>query len=205
MVVIKDMQSKQEPILVSEADKIYTDGTYFEKNPTWHIEDSAWKANQIQKILSQNKIKPKSICEIGCGAGEILKQLSYALPNSDFYGYEISPQAYALCKTRETEKVLYRNRNLLHEEISFDALLCIDDIEEEIAGAYDSIDDEEDDAITPSYGGIVYSSYHYLTESGFESRVNKKLTDAQKDFTYRLVEDSDFVTFYTQQLTQCAL
>lgn len=80
MVVIKDMQSKQEPILVSEADKIYTDGTYFEKNPTWHIEDSAWKANQIQKILSQNKIKPKSICEIGCGAGEILKQLSYALP-----------------------------------------------------------------------------------------------------------------------------
>lgn len=126
MVVIKDMQSKQEPILVSEADKIYTDGTYFEKNPTWHIEDSAWKANQIQKILSQNKIKPKSICEIGCGAGEILKQLSYALPNSDFYGYEISPQAYALCKTRETEKVLYRNRNLLHEEISFDALLCID-------------------------------------------------------------------------------
>ena len=67
----------------------------------------------------------------------------------------------------------------------------VDDIEEEIAGAYDSIDDEEDDAITPSYGGIVYSSYHYLTESGFESRVNKKLTDAQKDFTYRLVEDSD--------------
>jgi hypothetical protein len=67
----------------------------------------------------------------------------------------------------------------------------VDDIEEEIAGAYDSIDDEEDDAITPSYGGIVYSSYHYLTESGFESRVNKKLSDTQKYFTYRLVEDSD--------------
>ena len=56
----------------------------------------------------------------------------------------------------------------------------ISDIEEEIAGAYDSIDDEEDDAMTPSYGGIVYSSYYYLTESGFEYRVDKILTDAQK-------------------------
>lgn len=67
----------------------------------------------------------------------------------------------------------------------------ISDIEEEIAGAYDSIDDEEDDAMTPSYGGIVYSSYYYLTESGFEYRVDKKLTDAQKEFTNKIVEDRE--------------
>jgi hypothetical protein len=53
-------------------EKIYTQGEYFEKNQTWHIEDSPWKTEQLMKIIKRNQLQPTSICEVGCGAGEIL-------------------------------------------------------------------------------------------------------------------------------------
>ena len=45
---------------------------YLNVNPTWHVEDSAWKTTQILKILGRNKITPHNVSEIGYGAGEIL-------------------------------------------------------------------------------------------------------------------------------------
>lgn len=106
--------------------KIYESGVYLEKNSTWHVEDSPWKATQIFNMLTINNIKSKTICEVGCGAGEILNQLSQKLPNVTFYGYELSPQAYELCKTRESQKIRYSNKNIFDENIVFDTLLCID-------------------------------------------------------------------------------
>ena len=38
----------------------------------WHEEDSPWKAKNIYKILEKNNLSPKSVCEIGCGSGEVL-------------------------------------------------------------------------------------------------------------------------------------
>jgi hypothetical protein len=55
---------------------IYTSGKYLEATKTWHTEDSPWKANQIMKIISDNKIYPQQIGEVGCGGGMILKELS---------------------------------------------------------------------------------------------------------------------------------
>jgi len=95
-------------------------------NKTWHVEDSRWKAKQILTILSDNNISPKTICEVGCGAGEILKQISSTMPSTSLFGYELSPQAFELCKTRETERVRYYLKNVLDEDIYFDCLLCID-------------------------------------------------------------------------------
>ncbi len=105
---------------------IYTNGEYLENNLNWHIEDSPWKANKIHDILLRNNILSKTICEVGCGAGEILKQLSEKLPSVKFYGYEISPQAYDLCKTRESHNIKYKNQSIFDEDIYFDTLLCID-------------------------------------------------------------------------------
>jgi len=69
------VQNKRKEIIMTK--EIYTEekGNYLENNPTWHIEDSPWKAKQIFKMLNKNSINPKSIAEIGCGAGEILNQL----------------------------------------------------------------------------------------------------------------------------------
>ena len=55
------------------------------------------EAKQIIKMLSRNPINPKSIVEIGCGAGEILNQLHLSMPNDvSFTGYDISNDAIFL-------------------------------------------------------------------------------------------------------------
>lgn len=105
---------------------IYEDGTYLKSNETWHVEDSPWKARQIAAILKRHAITPGSFCEVGCGAGEILKQLSNIFPSANFMGYELSPQAFEMCKSRESERVSYCLKNICAEDIFYDCLLCID-------------------------------------------------------------------------------
>ena len=84
---------------------IYTDGAYLKSRKNWHIEDSPWKSNNIISMLNNNNIQPKTVCEIGCGAGEILNQLYQNLDsNIEFIGYEISPQAYKMCKEKDRIK-----------------------------------------------------------------------------------------------------
>jgi tRNA G46 methylase TrmB len=80
--------------------QIYEDGSYLANNPGWHEEDSPWKAKQISKIIKKNSLNPRTICEVGCGAGGVLNQLSgqYA-DDRELFGYEISPQAFELCCT----------------------------------------------------------------------------------------------------------
>jgi SAM-dependent methyltransferase len=107
-------------------ESIYSNAEYLASNPTWHVEDSPWKAQKIYDILRRNNLKPSRIAEVGCGAGEILVQLKAQLPESSFVGYEMSEQAFALARSREREGVHYVNSNMLDENVRFDALLCID-------------------------------------------------------------------------------
>jgi SAM-dependent methyltransferase len=111
--------------------RLYTDGLYLDKNPTWHVEDSPWKAEQIMRIINRNGIRPRTVCEIGCGAGEILRQLQHKIgADCDFWGYEISPQAFALCTERGNGKLHFRNKDILDDsDLHFDVLLLIDLIE----------------------------------------------------------------------------
>ncbi|MBK7881934.1 MAG: class I SAM-dependent methyltransferase [Saprospiraceae bacterium] len=111
------------------SEKIYIEenGEYLKNNPTWHVEDSPWKAKQIIKMLNRNPINPKTIAEIGCGAGEILNQLHLSMPNYVSYtGYDISSDAISLAKTREKERLEFKNENLLEINACFDLLLMID-------------------------------------------------------------------------------
>jgi len=55
---------------------MYTTGDYLKHNPTWHEEDAPWKARQIAQNMSDNAIEPNSMCEVGCGTGQILLELS---------------------------------------------------------------------------------------------------------------------------------
>ena len=113
-----------------EIPRIYQDGTYLKNNPTWHTEDSQEKAEWIIRFIKRHRIQPSTICEVGCGAGEILNQLSQKL-NGDitFYGYELSPQAFELCQAREKNNLLFYCKDVLEEEVFFDLLLAIDVVE----------------------------------------------------------------------------
>ena len=107
---------------------IYESGTYLSHNPTWHEEDSPWKAQQIDRMLQRNKIAPATVCEIGCGAGAILESLATDYDyKAHFSGYEISPQAFEICKLKERENLSLFLKDLLAEEgAHFDVLMAID-------------------------------------------------------------------------------
>jgi hypothetical protein len=107
---------------------VYEDGTYLDNNPTWHEEDSPWKAKKIEKILRKNNVDPSTICEVGCGAGEILNCLAndYGV-NVIFSGYEISLQDFEICKKKEKQNLHFFLKDLLDErDASFDAVMAID-------------------------------------------------------------------------------
>ena len=108
-------------------DTIYTDGTYLLNNPEWHADDSAWKAAHIANLLERNHLRPQSVCEIGCGAGGILVSLAEKLPGAvSFTGYDISPDAYAICQRKARPGLDFRCGNLLDEDVHFDLAMAID-------------------------------------------------------------------------------
>lgn len=80
---------------------MYISGEYIANNPTWHEEDSPWKAGKVVSMLARNGINPASVAELGCGAGEILRCLAQRLPACSFVGYEVSPQAFEILRRKQ--------------------------------------------------------------------------------------------------------
>lgn len=108
--------------------EIYRNGSYLENNPLWHEEDSSWKAKQIHKIIERNSLSPTRVCEVGCGAGEILNQLSMRYgENTEFTGYEISPQAFEICSKKLKQHLIFKMSDIFQEnDIKFDIIIAID-------------------------------------------------------------------------------
>ncbi len=110
---------------------LYISGEYLEKNPTWHADESPWKAKYVLHMLANNHLVPQTICEVGCGAGEILKLMQESMDQDClFWGYEISPQAFELCQSRANEKLQFKLADIRQEsDICFDLLLIMDVLE----------------------------------------------------------------------------
>jgi 2-polyprenyl-3-methyl-5-hydroxy-6-metoxy-1,4-benzoquinol methylase len=100
-----------QPQFVSVADPRndpHVNGDYFKKHPTWHVEYSNWKAANVFRFLQGKNLNPKSIGEVGCGAGEVLKQLQLRMaPDVRFWGWDIAPPAIEMAKTRENERLQF--------------------------------------------------------------------------------------------------
>ncbi len=110
---------------------LYLDGEYLAKNPQWHAEESPFKAKQVLRMLRENHLTPTSICDVGCGAGEVLIQLQKNLGcDCIFRGYDISPQAFALAQCRTNGKLHFKLGDVLSErDAFFDLVLALDVIE----------------------------------------------------------------------------
>lgn len=108
----------------------YTNGRYLAANPGWHAEDSPWKAAQIVKMLRRHGLLPARICEVGCGAGEVLAQLQQSFPESELTGWDISPQAIALAQHRANARLqFYCGDFLVSSPQELDLLLVLDVLE----------------------------------------------------------------------------
>ena len=111
---------------------IYNDQTYLAHNPTWHEEDAPFKAGRIMRLLRRNAIALDTICEVGCGSGEILVQLAAQLPaTTRFTGFDVSQDALAIARHKQTERIQFELDDITHRTVTprFDLLLVIDVIE----------------------------------------------------------------------------
>jgi SAM-dependent methyltransferase len=103
-------------------------GEYYRHNPTWHVEYSPWKADNIYRMITKNNLRPQTVCEVGCGAGEVLRQLQLKLPGDvQFWGCDVAPQAIALAKTRENDRLRFDVADLGQIETpAFDLMLILE-------------------------------------------------------------------------------
>jgi SAM-dependent methyltransferase len=115
----------------------YFDGSYLDKNLTWDREDALWKAEKAFSIITDYNLQPSTICEVGCGSGDILVHLAKFLPNAHMTGYDISPQASKFWNDEFQTKILSdikgdRKINFilgnfhLKNENNYDLLLMLD-------------------------------------------------------------------------------
>jgi SAM-dependent methyltransferase len=108
------------------SDGFYTSGEYLARNPTWHAEDSAWKASQVLGMLNRHGLRPRTVCEIGCGAGAVLRELHDRMDHQpSFVGYEVSPQAFKLAVSRSSERLTFRLGDVLKDDDRFDLTLLM--------------------------------------------------------------------------------
>jgi SAM-dependent methyltransferase len=109
----------------------YKDGTYLRKNPTWHVEESPFKVKYILRLLHQNSLEIHSVCEAGCGVGEVLRLLQLEMPaDTDLTGFDISPQAHELSKPRANAHLRFKLADVTQQSgLSFDLLLVLDVVE----------------------------------------------------------------------------
>lgn len=108
---------------------MYQDGQYLEKNPTWHGQDSPYKARWIAEILGRGGVVPRTVVEVGCGAGGILRELAERLPDAMLEGYDISPQALEIARANPHARVTVHEAPVLEESRRWDLLLAIDVLE----------------------------------------------------------------------------
>jgi SAM-dependent methyltransferase len=111
----------------------YLDGEYLAKNPGWHAEEASWKARMILRMLQQNHLAPKTICDMGCGTGGVLMHLQQALDNEcAFWGYDISPQALLLAANRANERLRFNLIGSSEESAHFSDLILVLDVIEHV-------------------------------------------------------------------------
>ncbi|MEN9630073.1 MAG: hypothetical protein RJA10_3301 [Pseudomonadota bacterium] len=107
----------------------YEDGRYAAANPSWHEEDSPWKAARIAAMLKRHALQPATVAEVGCGAGGVLQALSAGWgPSVRCSGFEVSPDAFARCQGKAAPPQLqFHLADLLaDDQAHFDLLLAID-------------------------------------------------------------------------------
>jgi cyclopropane fatty-acyl-phospholipid synthase-like methyltransferase len=112
------------------SDQKYLTDQYVIDNPTWDLEDSPWKANQVAGILAANSVSPESVCEVGCGAGYILSELRSTYPDAELFGFDIAPAASRFWAEHGSRRIEFAVGDFLTLNTRpYDVILVLDVIE----------------------------------------------------------------------------
>jgi SAM-dependent methyltransferase len=108
----------------------YLTNDYLAHNPTWHEEDAAPKAELVSALLMSQGVVPESICDIGCGAGRVLFELKRSFPSTEFFGYDIAPNAAEFWTQYREGEIRFEVGNFLERNRrTYDVALLLDVIE----------------------------------------------------------------------------
>jgi predicted TPR repeat methyltransferase len=123
--------------MISNRDERYLGDQYLLNTGDWHVKDSEWKAKMIVELYRKNNMHPKTIVEIGCGAGAILETLlqeDQGIQQLD--GFDISPQAISLAKIRSNSKLSFHEGDFLKKAFPISDLVLMIDVMEHVDDFY---------------------------------------------------------------------
>lgn len=121
------MKSSAKDFSVSKPFESYESGAYLASNPSWDEEDSEWKARQVKKIMEKNSLAPKSIVEVGCGAGGVLASLHEVFPDIVYSGFDIAPDVSRFWEKHAARGINFFIKDFLDQTTDhFDVLLLLD-------------------------------------------------------------------------------
>ena len=80
------------------------------------------------RMLERNRLCPKSIGEVGCGAGEVLRQMQLKMDQEcRFWGYDVAPKAIEIAKERENDRLQFAVADLGEIDAPyFDVMLALE-------------------------------------------------------------------------------
>ncbi|MCE9521133.1 MAG: class I SAM-dependent methyltransferase, partial [Alphaproteobacteria bacterium] len=106
----------------------YDSGEYLASSPDWHAYDSPWKAAKVHEFLVSHNIAPQSVCDVGCGAGEVLVQLQKRMDKTtQFLGFDTAQTAIDLCKPKENPNLKFQLGDFLADSSDrYDLILALD-------------------------------------------------------------------------------
>lgn len=108
----------------------YLSDKYLLNNPTWHAEDSRWKARKVADLLNSHLIAPKSLIDVGCGGGGVLFEMSSAYSGARLTGYDFAPDAEQFWDEPRAAGVELVVGNFFESQLPFqDVLLLLDVLE----------------------------------------------------------------------------
>lgn len=108
----------------------YTSEAYLNANPSWDVEDSPWKVEQVVRMIQRHHLAPSSMAEIGCGAGAILAGLRANFPDAALYGFDIAPGAAGFWGRYASARIEFTLGDFFeHSHRQYDVLLVLDVIE----------------------------------------------------------------------------
>src|SRR5947199_9588003 len=75
---------------MNATERAYASGGYAARNPDLGRWYAQYKAEEIGKILARNGVHPASICDVGCGSGDVLTNVAKHAPSArDCVGYDV--------------------------------------------------------------------------------------------------------------------
>lgn len=108
----------------------YLTGEYAEKNPDWDSLDSPWKAARVAELLRRHGVQPRSIAEVGCGAGGVLAALRPLFPTAELHGFDIAPGAVRFWERHRDADIRFTLGDFLTLSTwRYDLLLVLDVVE----------------------------------------------------------------------------